>query len=171
MAGHRGRTGEITVRVGAGDASIWLHLSRVWLGTGSGQDEVYAVEASRGYRDRLVLKLRGVDDASRAAALRGRRVSVFREDAPALPDGEYYSATLVGMRVVDDEGTELGSVRDVLPTGGVDLLLVASNDTGTGTEDLMVPMARRIVLRVDEQRRVVTVRLPEGLLDLNRKGG
>ena len=63
VAGHRGATGEITVKVAAGDAAIWAGLRRVLLETADGAMDEYAIESSRAYRDRLVLKLCGVERA------------------------------------------------------------------------------------------------------------
>ena len=49
------------MKVVSGDAARWVGVSRVVL-SGAGPREV---ESSRAYRDRLVLKLAGVDDARR----------------------------------------------------------------------------------------------------------
>ena len=84
------------------------------------EGEEFDVEHSRAYRDRLVLKLKGVDDANQAAGLRGSSVFVTREDAPDLPEGVHYVDELVGMLVHDETGRELGRVERVIDTGGTD---------------------------------------------------
>jgi 16S rRNA processing protein RimM len=178
VRGHRGRHGELTVDVLAGDAAVWEGLRKVWIGTREGQDgRFYAVETSRSYRDRLVLKLRGLDDPTRVGRLRGLAVKVPLEEAPALPPGEHWVARLVGLRVYDEQDRLIGEVRDVLPTGGADLLIVepsAEEARVQGkTEELMIPLAKSIVLEISPERGRITVRPPEGLLDLNRhqRGG
>jgi 16S rRNA processing protein RimM len=144
--------------VASGHAERWLHLRRAIV-----RAEERVIESARAYRDRLVLKFVGIDDANRAAALKGSDVSVPAGDLPALPEGEYWSQRLVGARVRTTDGTELGLVDDVVETGGTDLLLVR-NDAGRET---LIPMAREIVVHIDEAERRIDVLLPEGLLDLN----
>jgi 16S rRNA processing protein RimM len=136
----------------------------------------YEVEHSRAYRDRLVLKLKGIEDGNGAARLRGHEVFVAREDAPGLPEGVHYVADLVGMLVVDERHGELGRVEGIVETGGVDLLRVqrggrdAESKSGDkeDAEELLIPLAREYVRSVDEGERRIHVRIPPELRDLNR---
>ena len=79
---------------------------------------------------------------------------------PELDDGEHYVASLTGLDVVDEQGRALGSVLDVEPTGGADLLHVRRAGASEGDDPLLVPMASAIVLEIDESARRITVRLP-----------
>lgn len=173
VSGHRGLGGELTVRVRGGEAAPWSGVARVRMDlAGSGPGETYRVEHSRTYRDRLVLKLAGVDDATRAAGLRGARVAVPEDAIPPQPPGRYLSAEFLGCRVIDEGGRVLGHVRDVMPTGGTDLLVVERDgSTDASDDDLLIPITDAIIERVDRAREQIVVRLPQGLLELNRAGG
>jgi 16S rRNA processing protein RimM len=94
-------------------------------------------------------------------------VKIEERLAPELPPGEHYSASLVGMEVRDDSGRELGRVRDVVPTGGADLLVVEASPPAVG--ELLIPMATEIVEQIDREGRLIRVRLPDGLEELNRR--
>ena len=168
VSGHRGAKGELTIRLAHDEGAHWTALERIWIGKAQ-EGSYYEIEASRAYGDRLVLKLKGIDDASRAAKLRGLSAMVARGEEPALPEDSWYVARLVGMEVVDEAGSGLGRVKDVMPTAGADLLIVQRIDErGELTErEAMIPIAREIVLDVDEETRRITVRLPEGLLEIN----
>jgi 16S rRNA processing protein RimM len=156
----------MTVDVPAGDATIWVELPRVWIVPRGADDGAWhPVESARAYRDRLVLKLEGIGDSDGAAALRGARVEAALDEAPRLPPGAHWAATLVGMEVHDDLRGMLGTVADVAPTGGVDLLVVHATDA----DELLIPMASTIVTAVERDRGRIRVRLPEGLLELNRR--
>jgi 16S rRNA processing protein RimM len=173
IRGHRGARGELTVVVPAGEPQLWVGVERVWIGARGKRGAFHAVEASRAYADKLVLKLRGVDDASAAAALAGQSVRVDRGDAPPLPEGRYFAEVLVGLEVRDERGRVLGVVADVLSTRGNDLLRVvrdAPDEAGADERELLIPMAGEIVRRVDEARGVIEVRLPAGLEEVNRGG-
>jgi 16S rRNA processing protein RimM len=171
VAGHRGLGGELTVKIFRGEAVHWNELSRVWLNKDKGTEASFEIERSRAYKDRLVLKLAGVEDANAAEELRGSEVAVEVEDAPVLPEGQHYAAVLVGMEVRDEEDRIVGTVIDVMPTGGKDVLMIApavrSSEESGDDREILVPLAEEIAV-VDEAARVIRIRPPEGLLDLNR---
>lgn len=164
VQGHRGNRGEITVRVLAGDADHWCDVPFVLL-TQANETRRFAVVESRAYRDRLVLKLEGIQDANRAAALRGAEVTVERELAPELAEDRHYRVDLIDMQVVDAVVGVIGVVEDVQPGTAHDLLIVrTSRDT-----EVLVPFVDSIVRCVDESSRIIEVELPEGLLSMNEK--
>jgi len=169
VSGFRGNHGEVTVKVVSGDAARWAHLSRVALGgAGPGAKAgTRKVESARAYRDRLVLKLAGIDDASDAAALRGMDVLALADDIPRLPKDVYWVERLVGARVKDAVLGDIGLVMDVVETGGIDLLVV--KDSG-GVETL-VPLSKNFVTEIDESSETILLALPEGLRGLNAEGG
>jgi 16S rRNA processing protein RimM len=79
---------------------------------------------------------------------RGAELTVPREDLPPPNEDSYYVADLVGLEAVEDDGTRLGVVRDVLPGVANDVLEL---DTG-----LLLPLVEDCVREVQlEQRRVV----------------
>jgi len=140
----------------------------VLLGSGPGGEAGSCkVESARAYRDRLVLKLEGVDDAGIAATLRGREVIARGEDVPRLPRGVYWVERLMGAQVMDATLGDIGRVKDVVETGGVDLLLV--EDSG-GVETL-VPLVAEFVTAIDEASGTIRLTLPEGLRGMNAPGG
>jgi ribosomal 30S subunit maturation factor RimM len=88
VAGHRGGAGELTVRVVSGAAGRWSSLGKVRIAPrGEPGGRTFEVERSRSYRDRLVLKLREVDDANAAEALRGLWVWADADEVPPTPEG------------------------------------------------------------------------------------
>ncbi len=151
------------MKVGGGDAAFWERMPRFRIERSNGSAVVYEAQQVRAYRDRLILKLRGVDDAGAAVELRGALVSGAVEDAPELPAGRHYTAALIGMAVVDETGRMLGEVGEVWPTGGTDLLRVVGREKG----EILIPLAGDIVAEINEVERRITVRLPAGLEELN----
>jgi 16S rRNA processing protein RimM len=169
VKGHRGLSGELTVTVAAGDATVWSQIQRVWIGNSSGQGDYHDVEERRAYGDKLVLKLAGIDDATSSAALKGWAAMAPDSELPALMEGEFFGAQLSGFEVVEESGEVLGHVDDIFPTGGVDLLIVTRKILEPkGVEELMIPLAKEIILGIDQACSRITVRLPEGLRSLNQ---
>ena len=153
----------------SGDAARWVHLRRVVLsgaGTGIGAGP-RDVESARAYRDRLVLKLVGVNAADDAAALRGAEVLAPAEDVPQLPQDVYWVERLVGAQVVDETLGDIGRVVDVMESAGADLLVVEDRD---GVETL-VPLVKEFVTAIDDVSGTIRLALPEGLRGMNARGG
>ena len=75
-----------------------------------------------------VARFEGIDDRSAVEALRGSLVEVDRSALPALEEGEYYHADLIGLTAVDGEGQAVGEVAAVENYGAGDLLEIALKD-------------------------------------------
>ncbi len=69
-----------------------------------------------------VARFAGIEDRAAAEALRGQLVEVDRSALPALGDGEYYHADLIGLPAVDRDGKAVGTVVAVENYGAGDLL-------------------------------------------------
>jgi 16S rRNA processing protein RimM len=138
-------------------------LTRVWVGRDAAdpEPEEFGVEGARAYRDRLVLKLVGLDTPGEVETRRGRWILAPPDEVPDLPAGTYYVERLRGLHVEDARRGPLGRVADVLETGGADLLVVE----GEGGRELLIPFAGTIVLEVREDLGTIRVDLPEGLAE------
>ncbi|HVC01701.1 MAG TPA: ribosome maturation factor RimM [Steroidobacteraceae bacterium] len=100
---------------------------------------------------RLTAKFAGIDDRNRAAGLAGAEVCVTRSELPARAPGEYYRADLIGLRVVDLTGAELGIVEHFVETPAHALMVVR------GAKNLWVPAVPRHLRRVDLRGRLIVV--------------
>jgi 16S rRNA processing protein RimM len=113
--------------------------------------------------DRVVLKLAGYDTPEAAAALAGCLLAVPESEAVALEEGAFYDWQLEGCRVETVEGGEVGTVREVLHTGGEAPVLVILDDGG---RENLVPLAESICVEIDVAARLIRVDAPEGLLEI-----
>jgi len=162
VRGHRGNAGEMTVVIASGRAERWQGLGAFMMDDGSGTELVtYEVEASRAYKDRLILKLKGVDDPGAAAGFKGLTVWVAEDALPSLPEGEYYLERLIGMTVRED-GKALGTVSDIHEAGGTHVLVVETESGG----ELLIPLVQSMVKEVEETESSIHVVLPPGLKEL-----
>ena len=92
----------------------------------------------------LVGRFDGIADRDEAARLVGKELAVGRERLPPPAQGEYYWADLVGLDVVNLDGTSLGKVAGMLATGANDVMVVA------GDRERLVPfLPGRYVSEVD----------------------
>lgn len=86
--------------------------------------QVANVEEAKEHGNGIVAKFAGCDDRDAAALMRGTDIAIQRDQLPPPEEGEYYWADLVGLRVVNLEGTDLGTVDHLMETGANDVLVV-----------------------------------------------
>ena len=100
----------------------------------------------------LVATLPGIEDRDAAEALRGAELWVPRSVLPPPAPGEYYWVDLEGLRVVNVEGVDFGTVSHLLSTGANDVLVAR------GDRERLIPFLEPDYIRsVDFDAGVVTV--------------
>lgn len=110
-----------------------------------------------------LMKLEGVDTQEQARRFTNTLVYFPVKHAEETAPEELSWDFFTGFRVEDTEHGHLGEVADV-DTSTPNVLFVI--DRGRG-EELLVPAREEFILDIDTRHRVLTVRLPEGLLDLD----
>ncbi len=143
-----GVRGELKVLPWSDGPDFLCDFSRVRI-----DEKEYPVENCRVQKTCNLLKLKGVDTVEDAQLLRGKTVSVYREDA--LSD-LIFVAELIGISVYAD-GMLLGKVTDVLDYPGNKVYVV------TGEHTYMIPAVKAFVLSTDLDAERMEVRVIEGM--------
>jgi 16S rRNA processing protein RimM len=112
--------------------------------------------------DRMVLKFVGYDTIESAKTLVGYEFGLPEAERVELAKDEFYDWELEGCLVADKLGSAIGTVREVMRTGGVELLVVENE----ARREVMIPMAAAIVIEIDITLKTIVIDPPEGLLDL-----
>lgn len=126
------------------------------------ENELMEIENVRLQKNMVILKLKGVNDRNAAEAAKGRELFITEEDLPQLEDGEYYIRDIIGMTIREEDGNILGKVKDVLQNTAQDVLEV-ERENG---KQLLIPWVDEFVFDIDMSSGEMTVRLPDGLLEL-----
>ncbi len=100
----------------------------------------------------LVATFPDVGDRDAAEAMRGSEIYVPRSALPPPKPGEYYWVDLEGLRVVNLEGADFGTVSHLFSTGANDVLVAR------GDRERMIPFLEPDFIKsVDFDAGVVTV--------------
>ncbi len=158
IVGAHGIRGEVKVKTYTDHPQRFDAGSRLLLAAGGEVKEIEIV-SGRPHKNLYLLTLEGVEDRTAAESLRGSTLNVDAEDLIPLPDGEYYDFELLDLAVVTDEGESLGSVAEVMATGGNLVLIVRD-----GEKEVLLPFIDDVVRDVDLERGRIEVHLLEGLL-------
>lgn len=156
-----GVRGEVKVYPTTDDPRRFRRLKEVVLDTGKGKRNL-EIESVKFFKQFVILKFKGLDNMNDIEKYRQKSLYVTRKNAVRLQKDEYFIADLIGLKVQDEEGTELGTVKDVIETGANDVYEVEMADG----RSLLLPAIKQCILNVDVENGTMQVHVLEGLLDL-----
>jgi len=126
-----------------------------WRGANGSTRSLTPLQA-RAAAERLLVTFEGLSTREAAAALVSGTLCVERARLPDPGPGVSYAFQLTGMRVVDQAGTTLGTVADVLFNAGQPLLQLE------GEGGRLLPCQPPFMKHVDADAGVITLDLPPG---------
>jgi 16S rRNA processing protein rimM len=156
-----GVRGEVKVYPTTDDPRRFRRLKEVVLDTGREKLNL-EIEGVKFFKQFVILKFKGLDNINDIEKYRQKSLYVTRKNAVRLQRDEYFIADLIGLKVQDEDGTELGTVRDVIETGANDVYEVEMADG----RSLLLPAIKQCILNVDVENGMMQVHVLEGLLDL-----
>lgn len=118
------------------------------------------IESFRFQKDRILLQFEGFDSVEKAETLRNAEICVPETDTVALDEGEFFDWELENCAVETVEGEKLGTVKEIMRTGGTEILVVAGE-----MKDYLIPFAETICPHVDVENKLIRIDPPEGLLE------
>jgi len=136
------------------DARVWIRQAE--------QTTALTIADAKLEGRRPVLAFEGYDSIEAAETLAGAELRVPESSLQPLPEGTYYLHQLVGCRVETMDGAPVGDVTRIDGGAAAAVLAVAS-----GRGEVLVPLAQEICVDIDVGARLIRVRVPEGLLELN----
>lgn len=119
-----------------------------------------------------LIKPCGVDSEEQAKQFVGKTLYVNREalarfEQELAEDSDEqgrYVDDFIGYKLLDESGAELGEITDLETSTANTLFIVRTPDDKT----LYVPVAEEFILAMDPDNHTITMRLPEGLIGLNK---
>ena len=156
-----GVRGEVKVYPTTDDPRRFRRLKEVVLDTGKEKMNL-EIEGVKFFKQFVILKFKGLDNINDIEKYRQKSLYVTRKNAVRLQRDEYFIADLIGLKVQDEDGKELGTVKDVIETGANDVYEVEMADG----KSLLLPAIKQCILNVDVENSTMQVHVLEGLLDL-----
>src|SRR3982751_2819405 len=141
VAGAHGVKGEVRLKLFSDSVESLSRQKKLYVG-GVERRLLFIRDGGKG----AVARFEGVTDRSAVEALRGSLVEIDRAALPALEDGEYYHADLIGLPVEDRDGRHVGTVNSVENYGAGDLLEIAVEG-----RLMLIPFRDGIADKVDER--------------------
>ena|SRR2546423_5841432 len=158
----RGLRGEVVADLQTDFPERFENLKSLIGISGVGVKRSLQIEEQWFHGNRLVLKFAGFDSVDEAKALVGYELAVPAEERIELPSDSFYEWELIGCRVETLGGESIGTVTEIVRTGGVEILKVFDENG----RDRLIPMASDIVIEIDKEKKLIQIDPPEGLLEL-----
>lgn len=96
----------------------------------------------------------GFAGANEVDALNGAELFVHPAMRPPLPPDEFYLDDILGMRIVTEEGADLGEIEEIIETPANNVYV---------TPHAMIPAVPAFILKTDWEARILTIKDMPGL--------
>ena len=146
-----GVAGEVKIEVWLDSPEFFRTFKRLYIG-----GEEKKILSARTHKQFVIARLAGVDELGAAMALKGKTVEILRADAH-LKDGEFFVQDILGFRVVDEEGREVGTLVDAEETPASMIYVVK------GEREHLIPAVKEFILDIDAEKEEIRVHLIGGM--------
>ena len=143
-----GYDGKLKIKIFA-PQKLWESLEKVYLKRKGGDYIPYNIEELDVRGKKAYLKLKGIETEEEALKAVGAHIYYPEEELPPLKGGEYYYFQLVGSKVVDQEGNDLGEVQ-YIHDGGLYSLLVLNDEK-------IIPFTKNFIIEVKPEEKLIVV--------------
>jgi 16S rRNA processing protein RimM len=157
VRGAYGLKGWVRIAPFAADGSVLEAVRRWWL-LGD-QPRPLALQAVKRRAESILAKWEGCETKEAADTLKGGVVAVARSDFPVLDEGEYYLGDVVGCRVLNREGAELGTVTSIRSGAATQWLEVKQDGSAEGDRglSLLIPLVDQYIDAIEPSASTVKV--------------
>ena len=154
ITGAHGVTGEVRLKLFGEGVESLKALKSVRAGESGAVLSLAKVRSDN--KGGAIARFAEIRDRTGAEALRGTVLTVSRNDLPALDEGEFYLADLIGLTAVTSSGRAVGTVVAVENFGATDIVEIEKSPVpAKGMKSFMVPLTKAAVPEWDDTRLVI----------------
>lgn len=160
VSSTHGIKGEVKVFPTTDDMNRFKRLKEVILDNGKEKREL-EVEGVKFFKQFAILKFKGIDKIEDVEKFKHCDLWVTRKNADRLRHNEYYIADLIGMSILDEQGSPIGTLKEVLETGANDVYEITLEDG----RELLLPAIKECILEVNVEENFMKIHILDGLLE------
>jgi 16S rRNA processing protein RimM len=136
--------------------------SRLIIVDAKGEQTPVIVQSSRLHKKLVYVLFKEFSEINEVEKFKGALLKIDAKYQEKLDEDEFYYHEIIGCEVVNEEGENLGVVKEILTPGANDVWVVKR----TKGKDLLLPYIDEVILDVDVKAKRIKVHVMEGLLDL-----
>jgi 16S rRNA processing protein RimM len=107
------------------------------------------------------VKFEDIDSIEAAGTLIKQAVYLQKSTRPKSGRGEFYNDEIIHFKVIDQTAGSLGNIVEIMQAGPNRLLVL--NHAG---KEVLIPVNSPFISSINKSKKVVTVNLPDGFLDI-----
>jgi len=115
--------------------------------------------SSRAQKNLMIVKFQEFEDRDAVERLRKCELFITRDNAVKLKKDEYYISDLIGLKCIDENEEEVGTLTEVYETGANDVYEITKADD----TKILLPAIKQCILDVDIAGGIVKVHVLEYL--------
>ncbi|MBQ6371740.1 MAG: 16S rRNA processing protein RimM [Oscillospiraceae bacterium] len=146
-----GVSGDVKIEVWLDSPDFLKRCKRVFV-----DGKEYRFRSARQQNRFLIVSFEEIADVASAMPFKGKKVYIDRDDAP-LKKGEFFLQDIIGIRVVDQNGGEVGVLREIFEAPASAVYVVQ------GESEHLIPAVPEFIMDTDVENGVLTVKLIEGM--------
>lgn len=103
-----------------------------------------------------------IEDFEFPESLIGRSIYLPLSSLPELDDNKFYYHQIIGFQMITEDDVVVGEIINVRDTTAQDLFEI----TSTEGKEILIPVIDDWIVSVNHNEKTISVRLPDGLLDV-----
>lgn len=155
-----GIRGEVKVFPTTDDVMRFKACDEVILITREGELTLH-VERVKFFKNIVIIKFKEFNDINEVEKFRKCDLMVTRENALPLEEGQYYLCDVIGADVVEEDGSHIGTVIDVIETGANHVFAIRTDEG----REVLFPVIPDCIKNVDTSLGLVTAHIMKGLME------
>lgn len=131
-----------------------------WVYIGDDLNTKYEIEKVRYKNNLAIIKIKGIDDVNQVERLKNKYLTIPRENARQLEEGEHFIADLIGLEVYTVDEKYVGIVEDIIQTGANDVYLIKGEDN----REILIPAVKQFVPKINVPDKKIIIDPIEGMI-------
>ncbi len=111
--------------------------------------------------NKAIISFEDIDDTEKASQLIKKEMYLPLSTLPELKGNKFYFHEVEGFKVIDVNFGELGNLKEVLDYPNQAVMQIFYNE-----KEVLIPVNDDIIINVDRENKTMTVKAPEGLIDI-----
>jgi 16S rRNA processing protein RimM len=160
-----GLKGEVLLHLDTEDPGIYSELESVFVEIKQKLIPFFIEEFRLTNNKKAIVRFEDISDIKATESIINAKVFLPREMVEEMDGDKYFYESYIGFLLHDKELGEIGTIAEVYETPGNDLFGVLYQG-----EEVLIPINEDFILEMDEEKKIIYVALPGGLLELNKPG-
>lgn len=153
--------GELLVKLDSDNPEIYEDLEAIFIEVKEALIPFFVAAAQLHKSDLLRLKLEEVNSEADAEALVKSDIYLPLSLLPKLEGNKFYYHEVIGFNVTDINFGEVGVIKSINDTAAQAIFIIDREGV-----EVLIPINDDFIIKVDKVAKVITVNVPEGLIEL-----